>query len=118
VKIAFADSDIPIYLDSRLRECNYGDWNGLPVATIGSSRSKYIDQAYPNGQSYTNVVNGVADFLRDLETKWRGHRVLIVGHAATKWALDDLCNGTRLEDLVDSPFNWREGWEYVLSASW
>jgi hypothetical protein len=49
VKIAFVDSRIPIYLDSRLRECNYGDWNGAPVTRIHSSRSEYIVQPYPNG---------------------------------------------------------------------
>lgn len=31
VEIAFAGSDIPIIQDARLRECNYGDWNGMPV---------------------------------------------------------------------------------------
>jgi broad specificity phosphatase PhoE len=37
-KIAFLDSKLPVYFDSRLRECNYGDWNGAPVAKIASTR--------------------------------------------------------------------------------
>jgi broad specificity phosphatase PhoE len=68
-----------VYFDSRLRECNYGDWNGAPVAKIASTRSKYIFQRYPNGQSYTDVVGVMAGFLVDLATNWGGHRVLIVG---------------------------------------
>jgi broad specificity phosphatase PhoE len=118
VNVAFAGSNIPIYFDSRLRECNYGDWNGLPVAKIASNRSMYINQTYPSGQSYADVVKGVAAFLRDLGTKWCGHRVLIVGHTATKWALDYLLNGVNLEGLVDTQFEWREGWEYLIPAGW
>jgi hypothetical protein len=39
--------------------------------------------------------------------------VLVVGHVATRWALDIL-TGTPLDALSDAPFAWREGWEYVL----
>jgi broad specificity phosphatase PhoE len=117
VKIAFVDSRIPIYLDSRLRECNYGDWNGAPVTRIHSSRSEYIVQPYPNGHSYSDVVRGMATFLNDL-ANWSGHRVLIVAHAATRWALDHLINGVPLENLVDAPFNWQKGWQYTLAPNW
>jgi hypothetical protein len=42
----------------------------------------------------------------------------VIGHSATRWALDCVLNGMRLEDLVDAPFNWREGWEYVTPSGW
>jgi broad specificity phosphatase PhoE len=118
VKIAFVDSKIPIYFDSRLRECDYGDWNGAPVTTIHSTRTKYILQPYPNGQSYSDVVRAMAGFLTDLISNWAGHRVLIVGHAATRWALDHLINHVSLESLVNDPFNWQKGWQYSLPPNW
>jgi 2,3-bisphosphoglycerate-dependent phosphoglycerate mutase len=40
--------------------------------------------------------------------------VLIIGHVATRWALDHVVLGMPLEELVDAPFDWREGWEYTL----
>lgn len=43
-----------------------------------------------------------------------GQRVLLVGHAATRFALDHLLTGRPLETAVVAPFAWREGWEYVL----
>ncbi len=52
--------------------------------------------------------------LPDLRLRWEGARVLIIGHVATRWALDHLLNGIALEALVTAEFNWREGWEYVL----
>jgi hypothetical protein len=42
--------------------------------------------------------------------------VLIIGHVATRWALEHYLAGRRLEDLVNDDFHWREGWEYTLDA--
>jgi hypothetical protein len=42
----------------------------------------------------------------------------VIGHSATKWALDCLLNGETLEDLVGAPFGWKQGWRYVLPAAW
>ncbi|MDP9265018.1 MAG: hypothetical protein M3O91_02700 [Chloroflexota bacterium] len=41
-------------------------------------------------------------------------RVLIIGHSATRFALDHLLRGAPLEDLVDAPFDWRPGWLNAL----
>lgn len=117
-EIAFAGSDIPIYGDLRLRECDYGALNGMPVARLAAERSRHIDEPYPGGQSYRQVVAATADFLRDLAANWDGRTVLIIAHSANKWALDHLLHGTALEDLADAPFGWREGWRYTLPAGW
>ena len=44
----------------------------------------------------------------------RGERVLVIGHVATRWALDHRVNGRPLEDLAAEEFDWRPGWEYEL----
>jgi alpha-ribazole phosphatase/probable phosphoglycerate mutase len=116
VEIAFAGSPLPRFFDRRLRECNYGEWNGMSVKKLESSRAQHVDQPYPGGQSYRDVVRGVAEFLHEVRDAWDGKRILIIGHSATRWALDHLCDGTPLEDLVDAPFNWREGWSYSTPA--
>ena len=69
---------------------------------------------YPGGESYRQVVGRVRDFLDDLPPELDGARVLVIGHAATRWALEHLLDGTRLEALVGAPFQWQEGWDYVL----
>jgi broad specificity phosphatase PhoE len=116
--ISFADSGIPIYQDARLRECNYGVLNGMPVAQLAAERSRHIDVPYPDGQSYRQVVAATRDFLRDLAANWDGRTVVIIAHSANKWALDHLLNGVALEALVDAPFGWQEGWRYTLPAGW
>ncbi|MGI8854129.1 MAG: histidine phosphatase family protein [Thermomicrobiales bacterium] len=117
-EIAFGDSAIPVYQDARLRECNYGDLNGMPVAQLVAGRSEHIDVPYPGGQSYRQVVDTMRDFLRELAVTWDGSKVVVIAHSANKWALDFLLNGVALEDLVDAPFGWREGWHYTLPTGW
>lgn len=117
-EIAFAGSGIPIHRDARLRECNYGALNGMPVARLAAERSRHIDAPYPDGESYAQVVARMRAFLRDLAAAWDGRRILVIAHSANKWALECLLNGSSLVDLVDAPFDWRPGWLYTLPTGW
>jgi 2,3-bisphosphoglycerate-dependent phosphoglycerate mutase len=115
-EIAFRDSGIPIHYDARLRECDYGDRNGMPSAQLGAERSRRIEEPYPGGESYRDCVERVSGFLDDLPSEYDGKRILVIGHSATRWALDHLLIGTPLEELVDAPFEWQEGWTFASGA--
>jgi broad specificity phosphatase PhoE len=73
-ELAFGGRGIPIRLDARLRECDYGERNGMPVTELAAKRSQHIDRPWPGGQSYRQVVAQVGDFLRDLSAAGRGAR--------------------------------------------
>lgn len=112
--IAFADSSIPILQDWRLRECDYGDLNGMVASELHVDRSRYLHLPYPGGESWAQAVARVGLFLRDVPLRWSGTRILVIGHVATRWALDHWIAGVPLEDLMQADFAWREGWEYRL----
>jgi broad specificity phosphatase PhoE len=112
--IEFAGTPIPVLSDPRLRECNYGALNGMPRAQLETERARRLDDPFPGGESWRQAVKRVAGFLDDLRRSHEGQRVLIIGHIATRWALDYVVHGIPLEDLIDAPFEWREGWEYEL----
>jgi alpha-ribazole phosphatase/probable phosphoglycerate mutase len=114
--VAFVDSGIPVYVDSRLRECDYGEWNGKPVSRLAPQRRARVDVPWPGGESYREAVARMASFLSSLGESWDGQRVLVIAHSAQRWALRHLVDGVPLEDLVDAPFEWQEGWEYELPA--
>jgi broad specificity phosphatase PhoE len=116
--LAFGDRGIPIVQDARLRECDYGALNGMPMARLAVERCRRIDTPFPGGQSYRQVVTAMDDFLRDLARDWDGREVLIVAHSANRWALEVLLGGAALEALVDAPFVWQEGWRFTLPADW
>lgn len=112
--IAFGGSGIPVIVDKRLRECNYGILNGAPVTRLEAERSKHVDEPFPDGESYRDVVSRIRDFLDDLSRDYNGKRVVIIGHSATRWALDVLLSGKALPDIVSALFGWQEGWRYLL----
>jgi broad specificity phosphatase PhoE len=113
-EIAFAGSSLPIHADARLRECNYGSMNGRPRAELDAVRRSKLDEAWPGGESWRQAVARVAGFLDELPRAHTGERVLIIGHVATRWALDHVALGVPLEHLVEAEFDWQEGWEYTL----
>ncbi|MCO8269583.1 histidine phosphatase family protein [Actinoplanes sp. TRM 88003] len=116
-EIAFQDSNIPILLDWRLRECDYGTSNGMPAAELHEHRDRHLDEPYPSGESWRQAIERVGGFVNDIPTRWANQRILLIGHVATRWALDHLVNSIPLEALMAADFAWREGWEYELHPS-
>jgi len=116
-EIAFGESGVPVLLDWRLRECDYGERNGMPAAEMHAHRHEHLDLPYPGGESWRQAVARVAGFVAGLPARWAGQRVVVIGHVATRWGLDHAIAGVPLEDLIAADFAWRPGWEYRYSAT-
>lgn len=116
-RIAFTGTEIPLFQDHRLRECDYGEFNGRRITDFPSPRAQFIDRPFPGGQSYRQVVEGTSGFLSDLAEVWDGKRVLLIAHSANRYALQVLLGGARIEDLTDAPFEWQPGWEFTLTTA-
>ncbi|MES1248957.1 MAG: histidine phosphatase family protein [Actinomycetota bacterium] len=95
VAIAFFGSDVPIFHDWRLRDCDYGVLSGAPAQEL--EPEKHVDVPYPGGESYRDVVTRIDSFLHDLRRGWDGKRVLVVSHAAPGLAIEHLLDGVPLE---------------------
>jgi broad specificity phosphatase PhoE len=114
VAIAFEGSTIPIVVDARLRECNYGDLNGMSRSRLDADRTIHVDDPWPGGESYRDVVERTRRFLMDLVARHDGCRILVVAHSANRLALEHVLHGSDLAALVATPFEWQPGWEYVV----
>jgi broad specificity phosphatase PhoE len=117
-EIAFG-ATIPVHPDPRLREYNYGTMTGSPPELINAERQHRVDTPFPEGESLRDVVQRVREFLDDLARDWDGKRIVMIGHGATKRALDHLLGGTSLEDAASQTFTWEPippSWRYVLEA--
>lgn len=113
VKIAFGDK-YPVIVDKRLRELNYGDFNGKSSEVVEPMKKEYIKEPYPNGESYEQTIARTHDFYKELKEKHPNRTVLIVGHRATQFGLDTLAGGKTLEECLSVPFKWQPYWEYNL----
>jgi len=109
-EIAFAGSSLPRFADPRLRECNYGELNGAREPM--TDRLSHLDAPYPGGESWRQAVERVSGFLEQLRGGRDGERVLVIGHSATRFALDVVADGRQLEEVMAEPFAWRPGWKY------
>jgi len=88
VAIAFFETEVPIFHDWRLRDCDYGALNGAPVEEL--ELEKHLEMPFPGGESYADVLARVESFVSDLRRGWEGKRVLVVSHRAPLWALQQL----------------------------
>lgn len=109
---------VPIIVDARLRECNYGKFNAKPSDVVEPMQEKCVSERFPEGESYEDVKTRVADFLSMLEKDYAGKNVAIVAHKAPQLALDVLLKGLTWEQAFDQDWRkrkaWRPGWEYDL----
>ena len=69
---AFAGREISVLYDWRLRECDYGRRNGMPVAELHASRREHLDRPYPGGKAGGRPLPALADFLTICHCAGRG----------------------------------------------
>jgi broad specificity phosphatase PhoE len=117
-EIAFAGRGVRVVRDMRLRECNYGALNGMPVARLKTERARRIETPYRGGQSYRQVVDQMQSFLREVALRHHDQTILLIAHSANRWALQCLLDRRTLEELVDAPFEWQPGWRFWVPDSW
>lgn len=112
-EIAFRKK-FPIIRDARLRECDYGDYTQRPSAEVEKEKPQRIAVPFPNGESYMQTTARMKSFLADLLKKYDGKNVMVIGHRATQYALENLIDGVPLETIVPAPWKWQPGWRYKL----
>src|SRR3989344_1908611 len=116
-KLTF-DGVVPIIPDARLRECNYGKYNGQPSSMVEPMQEKSITERFPDGESYEDVKARIADFLEFLKKSYDGKSIAIVAHKAPQLALDVLLRGKTWEQAFADDWRktkaWKPGWEYEL----
>ena len=115
-KLYFAGA-YPVFIDWRLRECNYGDLDGTPAIDFKKNREQeYITTPYKNGESYADVEKRVARFLEDASGLFAGGHIAIVAHQAPQLALDVLLRGLSWQEAIEKDWrktgSWQPGWEY------
>lgn len=128
-RIAFAARGLPLTLDARLREFDYGQMTQAPREQVEDEFPRRVTEPFPGGESLVMVAERMRDFLREVAARHAGGRILVIGHRATKWGLDywagaaagapDSAQGgaQTLRALAEAPWEWRDipVWRYTLA---
>lgn len=112
VGIACAGWAVPVLLDWRLRETDFGTLNGAPTAAV---QAVAWEDSFPGGESRGEAVARVDGALDDIAERWAGQRVLVIGHLSAWWALERRGRGATLP--LPAPMAWREGWTYEIGPT-
>jgi probable phosphoglycerate mutase len=113
-EIAFGSRDVPILIDPRLRECDYGDLTRAATTEVDRVRGERIEIPFANGESYAQVAGRVRRWLEDHDDLLRRGTNVVIGHRATFYALEHLLNGRSLPEIIAAPWQWQPGWRYDL----
>ena len=104
--------------DKRLRECNYGDYDG------GSKKlvvyEEHIENPFPNGESLKDVEKRMADFIKDIKEKYEGKTIAVVAHRAPQLALEVLTKNLTWDEALAKDWRktkaWQPGWDYIIKG--
>ena len=104
--------------DKRLRECNYGDYNGASSGIVERMAEKCVEKSFPNGESYMDVEKRMRSFLDDLKKKYQDKCIAIVSHRGPQLALDVILKGKTWKQAFREDWRlkkeWKPGWDYVF----
>ena len=108
----------PIISDARLRECNYGEYNGKSSELVEPMQQRMINERFPGGESYEDVRRRIEEFLKDVKRDYDGKRVAIVAHKAPQLALEVIVNHKSWQQAFDTDWRmygkWQPGWRYDI----
>jgi len=80
--------DIPVHTDARLAEINVGMLDGRPAkeydAYFSSWEEKFIKRP-PEGENLSDVRSRVLNFIEEMEKKYSGKKILVIGHEYLIW---------------------------------
>ena len=112
--IAFPGYEKIVY--ERLRECNYGDYDGESKNLV--VYEDHIDNPFPNGESLKAVEKRIESFINYLKENYDGKTIGIVAHRAPQLAFEVLTKSLTWEEALEIDWrktkSWQPGWEYIL----
>jgi broad specificity phosphatase PhoE len=113
-EIAFADSNIEIIRDSRLRECDYGEMTRKSSDLVDKEKVDRISTPFPAGESYEQAIGRISAWLFEVAEEYADKTIMVIGHRATQYGLEHLVNGVSISDAVVAPWRWQPGWRYTF----
>lgn len=104
--------------DIRLRECNYGEYNGQPASMVEPLQREHIFNKFPGGESYEDVKDRIKDFLDFLKENYDGKSIAIISHKAPQLTFEVLLNNKTWDQAFDEDWrktnSWQPGWGYSI----
>ena len=116
-RYTFGD-DKTILQDAKIRECNYGIYNGKNKENV--KYEDHIDVPFEEGESLLDVEIRITKFLKYLLEFYDGKTVALVSHRAPQLAIEKIVYGKTWEEVIENDWRktkaWQPGWTYMLES--
>lgn len=101
-QIAAEKLGLEIVFDERLREIDFGDFNGKPIGEIGKyiGDGKMVGYDAVGGEDYGDVKKRMADFLQEIDGTYEDKVILIVSHQSPLCMLEEWAKEIPLMEMV------------------
>lgn len=110
--------DTTLKQDSRLREANYGDWNGKPESFVKEHMQDFISKPFPGGESYADVEKRIRSLCEELKEKYDGQHIALLAHQAPQLALEVVLNDKTWQQAIAEDWrrtgSYQPGWNYII----
>lgn len=102
--------------DARLRECNYGEYDGEDKKLV--VYEEHIEDPFPNGESLKDVEKRMREFISFLKEKYNNKTVGIFAHRAPQLAIEVITKKITWEEAIKNDWRkqkaWQPGWKYTI----
>lgn len=98
---------LKVNYDSRLRETDYGIFNGKPVKEYQNffeNEMQKFEKAPKDGETLKEVKERTFNFAKELEKKYKNKNILIVTHADPLWVLEGAMKGMDEVEILKIPY--------------
>lgn len=102
-EIVAKELGLKINFDKKLRDINYGIYQGRPRKEFYKEfpdAKKRFCTVPKNGESWSDCKKRVEDFIKEVEKKYQGKKILIIGHGDPLWLLEGLMKNKTNEELL------------------
>jgi alpha-ribazole phosphatase len=105
-------SNQSIQYDARLKELNFGDWEGKAWADIYDDSygeqwmNDYVNLRCLNGESFLDQINRVAAFFDEKRGAFKGKNIAIVAHGGTIRSFYCHLKNMKPEDAFKTAFDY------------
>ena len=102
--------------DNRLRECNYGEFDGEDKTLV--VYENYINTPFPSGEALIDVEKRMKSFIEFLKENYENKTIAIVAHRAPQLALEVITKNITWKEAIEKDWRktkaWKPGWEYIV----
>lgn len=102
-KIMAKELGLKVNLDLRLRDINYGIYHGRPRREFHQDFPDEEERFYTapqNGESWSDCKKRVSDFIKEIDKKYQGKKILIIAHGDPLWLLEGVIKDKTNEELL------------------